>query len=170
MALKRALDVFLATASGAILALVAGAVIWQVVTRYILGIPSTSTSEIARLLFMWLALLSGAYAFGQKRHLAIDFLPQTLTGRSRTAAEATILAIVAIFAGLVMVRGGSDLVLRTLMSGQITPTLGLPMGWIYAAIPVAGGAILFYCLWFARGLARGEDDGILPSSDSNTTG
>jgi len=158
-AVKPALDRVLGATCALMLAVMAGAVVWQVATRYILGIPSTLTAEIARLLFMWLAMLGGAYAFGQGGHLAIDFLPMALKGGARKALELLILAVVAAFAGLVMVGGGTDLVLRTLRSGQITPTIGLPMGWIYLALPVAGAAILFYCLWFALGVLSGRGAG-----------
>ncbi|WP_372804382.1 TRAP transporter small permease, partial [Paracoccus seriniphilus] len=42
-------------------------VTWQVVSRYLLGTPSTITDELARFLFMWLALVGGAYTYGQGR-------------------------------------------------------------------------------------------------------
>jgi TRAP-type C4-dicarboxylate transport system permease small subunit len=166
---KRMLDRILGATCALILAVTAAAVIWQVFTRYIFGIPSTLTSEIARLLFMWLAMLGGAYAFGQGKHLAIDFLPMALQGGARKALELVLLAVVAAFAGLVMLGGGTDLVLRTLKSGQVTPTIGLPMGWIYMALPVAGATILFYCLWFALGVRSGRADGMIPQADANTT-
>lgn len=166
---KRVIDRLLGAACALILAVTAASVIWQVITRYILGTPSTQTAEIARLLFMWMAMLGGAYAFGQGKHLAIDFLPMALKGRARRRLELLILAVVAAFAGLVMVGGGTDLVLRTLKSGQITPTLGLPMGWIYLALPVSGATILFYCLWFALGVLSGRGGGMIPHSDANTT-
>nr|WP_226898450.1 TRAP transporter small permease [Mangrovicoccus algicola] len=129
-------------------------VVWQVLSRYALGTPSTVTDEMARFLFMWLALIGGAYTLGQRRHLAIDFLTGTLKGRARTVSEAVILAIVALFAGLVLVWGGAMLTLRTLASGQVTPALQIPMAWVYAAIPFAGLVMLVYCAHFLIDLAR----------------
>jgi TRAP-type C4-dicarboxylate transport system permease small subunit len=169
-AVKQVIDWLLASFCAIILAIVAGAVIWQVVTRYLLGVPSTSTAEVARLLFMWMALLGGAYTFGQGRHLAIDILPQALRGRWKLAIEITILGIVATFAALVMILGGTGLVLRTLKTGQITPTLNLPMGWVYSAIPVAGAAIMFYCLFFMVAWIRGNDPWSSQHSDTDTSG
>lgn len=146
--MKRALDYVLGTAVFLILAIIVASVFWQVLSRYILGTPSTATTEISRLLFMWLALLGGAYTFGQARHLAIDLLPLALTGRARQTLNTVILLIVASFAFFVMTRGGWTMVSRTLASGQMTPTLGLPMGYVYGAIPAAGIIILVYCFIF----------------------
>lgn len=146
--MKRALDFVLGTTVFLILATIVVSVSWQVLSRYVLGTSSTATSEIARLLFMWLALLGGAYTFGQARHLAIDILPLSLSGRPRQILNTSILLIVAGFAFSVMVRGGWTMVSRTLATGQATPTLGLPMGYVYGAIPAAGIIILVYCVMF----------------------
>ncbi|MCE8019484.1 TRAP transporter small permease [Halomonas sp. MCCC 1A11036] len=146
--MKRVLDYILGTVVFVILAVIVASVTWQVVSRYLLGTPSTSTSEIARLLFMWLALLGGAYTFGQARHLAIDLLPQTLKGVSRRFLNTIILLTIASFAYFVMVRGGWAMVSRTLMSGQITPSLRMPMGYVYGAIPASGVLVIAYCVIF----------------------
>ncbi|WP_417839946.1 TRAP transporter small permease [Tritonibacter scottomollicae] len=127
---------------------------WQVISRYVLGTPSTVTDELARFLFMWLALIGGAYTLGLRRHLAIDLLTQQLSGRARTVSEAFVLFAIAGFAAFVMIRGGSQLVLKTMASGQVTPALQLPMGLVYGAIPFAGAIILFYCAIFAFELWR----------------
>jgi TRAP-type C4-dicarboxylate transport system permease small subunit len=34
---------------------------------------------------------------------------------------------------------------KTLESGQMTPALRLPMGYVYGAIPFSGAMMLFYC-------------------------
>ncbi len=127
---------------------------WQVISRYVLGTPSTITDELARFLFMWLALIGGAYTLGLRRHLAIDLLTQKLSGRARVASEGFTLIAIAGFATLVMIRGGGQLVLKTMASGQVTPALQLPMGLVYGAIPFAGAIILFYCAIFAFELWR----------------
>lgn len=137
---------------------------WQVISRYVLGTPSVLTDELARFLFMWLALIGGAYTFGARRHLAIDLLTITLKGRARLISEAAILTVVITFAGVVMVWGGWSLVSRTLASGQVTPALRISMGWVYGAIPFAGAVIAYYCLTFFAEIARGR----LPSGEGDT--
>lgn len=58
-------------------------VVWQVISRYVLGSPSIVTDELARFLFMWVGLIGAAYATGLKRHLAIDLLVLKLTGKRK---------------------------------------------------------------------------------------
>lgn len=129
---------------------------WQVVSRYVLGTPSVVTDEIARFLFMWLALIGGAYTFGARRHLAIDLFTLMLKGRARLMAEAAILIVVTAFSAIVMIWGGWNLVSRTLASGQVTPALQVSMGWVYAAIPFSGAIMIYYAVLFFIDLARGK--------------
>lgn len=129
-------------------------VIWQVFSRYVLGTPSTVTDEMARFLFIWVALLGGAYTLGQRRHLAIDLLPNITHGLLRYLVNAAIILAVAMFAVVVMIYGGVSLVSRTLETGQVSPALRMPMGAVYVAIPVAGLGILFYTGGFLLDLIR----------------
>lgn len=163
--MKAVIDLTLRWIVIAIFATLVVCVTWQVTSRFILGAPSVVTDEIARFLFMWLALIGGAYTFGLRRHLAIDLLTMNLTGRAKLASEAAILMVVAAFAVIVMVWGGASLVSRTLDSGQVTPALRLSMGWIYGAIPFAGTIIVYYCVLFFADIARGRaprPDGDMP--------
>ena len=50
-------------------------VVWQVVSRYIVGQSSSFTEEYARFSLIWLTVLGAAYINGQKEgHLSMDFL------------------------------------------------------------------------------------------------
>jgi len=133
---------------GALLALLMGAsvvaVLWQVASRYLLGDPSAFTDELVRYLLIWIGLVGAAYAFGQRQHLAIDLLPQRLDGRGRRRLEAAVEGVVLAFAAVVLVAGGLRLVLLTLALGQRSPALGLPLGWVYLALPVSGLLTLVY--------------------------
>ncbi|MCK7615880.1 TRAP transporter small permease [Roseibium sediminicola] len=141
-------------------------VVWQVVSRYVLQSPSTVTDEMARFLFIWVALLGGAYTLGQRRHLAIDLLPVITTGALRRLVNCAIIAAIAFFAGVVMIYGGLDLVSRTLETQQVSPALRLPMGLIYIAIPFSGICMLYYCLTFLVDLFR---EGRGPNDQQTTT-
>ncbi len=154
--MKSAIDQILRVIVIAIFGTLVVCVTWQVISRYVFGTPSVLTDEIARFLFMWLALIGGAYTFGARRHLAIDLLTSPLQGRAKLASEALILLVVAAFAGIVMVWGGGTLVTRTLASGQVTPALRISMGWVYGAIPFSGAMILYFCALFFADIARGR--------------
>lgn len=120
-------------------------VVWQVVSRYVLGKPSTSTDEIARFLFMWVAFMGAAYTLGQKRHLAIDIVSLWLEDKPLRNVRIAVFVIIAAFVSIVMIYGGGQLMIDTLEKGQVTPALRIPMGYVYGAIPVSGATMLFYC-------------------------
>ncbi|MGY0614719.1 TRAP transporter small permease [Vibrio sp. FJH11] len=124
-------------------------VIWQVLSRYVIGKPSTVTDELARYLFMWVALIGAAYTTGLKRHLAIDLLTMTLKGKRKIVNEIVIQIAIAVFAGVVLVYGGSQLAMKTLATGQVTPALGLEMGYIYFCLPISGALMIFYSVIFS---------------------
>lgn len=142
--LKNVVDTLLSYLVIIISTLLVVCVLWQVISRYVLGTPSVFTDEIARFMFMWVGLMGAAYAVSLKRHLAIDLLTQKLTGTPKLISEVVILLSTITFTCLVMIYGGIGLVSKTLSSGQISPALGFPMGYVYVAIPFSGFAILFY--------------------------
>lgn len=119
-------------------------VVWQVLSRYIIGKPSTVTDELARYLFMWVALIGAAYTTGLKRHLAIDLLTMKLKGKRKIINELIIQIAIAVFAFVVLVYGGSNLAIKTLATGQLTPALGWEMGYIYFCLPISGALMIFY--------------------------
>jgi len=163
--LTRGVDVILRLVITTAFAILVICVVWQVFSRYVLESPSTVTDEMARFLFIWVALLGGAYTLGQRRHLAIDLLPMVTTGTTRQLVNMGIIAAIAGFAALIMVYGGLALVSRTLETGQVSPALRLPMGFVYVAIPFSGVCILFYCLTFVADLLR---DGRGPNEQAET--
>ncbi|MCK3655065.1 C4-dicarboxylate ABC transporter permease [Pasteurellaceae bacterium Macca] len=121
-------------------------VVWQVISRYVLGSPSIFTDEIARFLFMWVGLIGAAYATGLKQHIAIDLLLMKQQGKRKTFLELLILIIMSCFAAIVLIYGGLNLALDTYRTGQISPSLGLSMGIVYLCLPLSGGIMLVYLL------------------------
>ena len=141
---------------------------WQVASRYLFAAPSVITDEIGRFLLMWFALLSAAYVLGQRRHLAISPFGDLVRGPARRVLAVGLTLVIAAFVGAVMVYGGLRLTLQTLASGQVTPTLRLPMGAVYAAAPLSGVLMLIYCLDILRTAlgpaALGPNDPVAPTA------
>ena len=121
-------------------------VLWQVFTRFVLSSPSSYTEELARYLLIWIGLVGAAYAVGRRLHLAIDLLPKRLTGRSAMWLAITVELLVAGFALAVLVGGGVRLVQLTLSLGQTSAALGVPVGYVYLALPVSGMLMTWYAL------------------------
>lgn len=131
-------------------------VLWQVVARWS-GISSTFTDELARFLFMWTGLMGAAYTLGKKRHLALDLMLQKARGKSKKRLQLVILSLSLTFLLIVMINGGATLVLDTLASKQISPVLGIPMGYVYLSIPVSGSFMVFYIICQFIEVIKGEE-------------
>lgn len=123
-------------------------VVWQVLSRYIFAAPSTITDELSRYLFMWVAMIGAAYTTGQKRHLAIDLLVMKLSGTRKFLAEFFIQVAITAFAVIVLIYGGSVLTIQTLAAGQLTPALGIEMGYVYLCLPITGILMVLYSIDF----------------------
>lgn len=123
-------------------------VVWQVFSRFILRDPSVYTDELARFAFIWVGLIGAAYAFGQKKHLAIDLLAIKLESKPAKLRRLNIIVnvISLCFIVLIMCYGGTKLVMNTIDAGQVSPVLGVEMGLIYSAIPLSGFFMLVYVL------------------------
>ncbi|TLP70567.1 TRAP transporter small permease [Maribacter sp. ACAM166] len=128
-------------------------VVWQVVSRYIVGQSSSFTEEFARFSLIWLTVLGAAYINGQKEgHLSMDFLLTKLSAKKRKGRQKVIQVFMALFALIVMVIGGGNLVYTTLSLGQTSSALHLPLGYVYAIVPVCGLIIIFFSAYNVKKL------------------
>jgi len=123
-------------------------VTWQVVTRFILKNPSPFTEELAGFLLIWVGILGASYAFYTKAHLGIDVLTYKLIGLKKLVVEILINLIVVSFAFFVMVIGGMRLMNLTFKLNQISPALGIEMGYVYLVIPISGVLVVYFALFF----------------------
>lgn len=146
---KAAIDRALGGLLVVVMALLVLDVLWQVFTRFVLRDPSGFTDELARFLLIWVGLLGAAYVTGQRGHLAIDLLPRRLEGRAADCLGIGIQVAIAAFATAVLVAGGYRLMALTFLLGQSSAALGLPLGWVYAVLPVSGTLIVLYSVLFA---------------------
>lgn len=71
-------------------------------------------------------------------------------------SEITIYAIVFVFALFVLVLGGMNLVILTFTLNQISPALGIPMGYIYLVLPLTGVLMMYYSLVFITRAIQGR--------------
>lgn len=123
-------------------------VTWQVATRFLLNDPSSWTEEVATYLMIWVGLLGAAVALRQQAHLGIDFFVNKLTPKRRVVAEVLSFALIAFFSISVMMVGGLQLVRETFVAGQVAPATGIPLGYVYIAVPMSGFFITIYTLEF----------------------
>ena len=126
-------------------------VVWQVTSRYVVGQSSSFTEEFARFSLIWLTVLGAAYINGQKEgHLSMDFLLAKLPPKKQYKRHRVIQTVMAIFALIVMVIGGGNLVYITLKLGQLSPALLIPLGYVYAIVPLCGLIIIFFSTYHIK--------------------
>lgn len=119
-------------------------VTWQVVSRYVFQSPSSFTDELSRYMLIWLGMLGAAYVAGKNEHLAIDILPQKLTGKPKMRLMIFIHIVIIAFVLPVMILGGGNLVYITFVLEQKSATLQVPLAYVYAIIPLSGILVLYY--------------------------
>ena len=117
---------------------------WQVVSRFVFRSPSSFTEELAGFLLIWIGLLGAAYGFRTRAHLGIDLLVSKLSGKTRKLALVFSHTLVALFAISTMVIGGFQLVSLAFQLNQISAAMGIRMGFVYLALPIAGLLIVLF--------------------------
>ena len=155
IALKKLLDgtlEFLVTISMGVLVI---DVVWQVITRYLLKNPSSWTEELATFLMIWVGLLGASVALNRGSHLGIDYIVSKMSQRKAMYVSLFVFTSIMLFSLSVMVIGGIQLVHRVLITNQVSPALGLKMGYVYLAIPISGLFLVIYSIeLFAKTLGE----------------
>lgn len=125
-------------------------VLWQVFGRYVLNQSFSFTEEFARFALIWLTILGAAYLNGRQEHLSMDYWLNKLSPAARTQRLRIIELVMLVFAFFVMVIGGGNLVYTTLRLGQVSAAMGVPLGFVYAIVPVSGLLIMFFSVYNFR--------------------
>ncbi len=111
---------------------------YQVVMRYAFNRAPYWSDEVVRFLFVWLSFLGAAAGVHGGMHIGIDIIANKLPPRGRLLLKGVISAIMALF-GLALLWYGLDSTMHA--HAQPSPTVGLPMSWVYASVPVCGALI-----------------------------
>ncbi|MFV9551422.1 TRAP transporter small permease [Algibacter sp. PT7-4] len=122
-------------------------VLFQVFSRYLLGTSFTWTEEFARFALIWMTILGAAYLNGRQEHLSMDFLYQKFSEKNRRKVSILIEVLIFLFALIVMVIGGLNLVYITLHLEQLSGTLRIPLGYVYAIMPFSGFLIMCFSMY-----------------------
>lgn len=124
---------------GLILALMTGAVFLQVALRYVFAIAIDGIDEVPRYLFVWLVMIGAAAAMHRGEHTALDYFRDRMgpIGR-RLMLLVTTGAGALLFLSMIKV----SVVLVPNAQLQTSAGLSLPLGYVFAAIPVGCALIL----------------------------
>lgn len=102
-------------------------------------------SELTRFGIIWLVMLGAAVAHDQGAHVAIEIssrIPPNIRRLMEIAGSVLVVAFLA-----VLLVSGLELSFRTMR--QVTPALGMPVGYAYLALPAGALLMLIQSLLFA---------------------
>jgi TRAP-type C4-dicarboxylate transport system permease small subunit len=129
---------------GVVLAAMALAVFVQVLLRYVFTYALDGLDEVPRYLFVWLVMIGAAAAMHRGEHTALDYFQQRLAPRGRALAVAVTNGVgMLLFLSLIK----TSFVLVPNSNLQSSAGLGLPLGYVYAAVPVGAALILLPMAW-----------------------
>ncbi|MBL3570174.1 C4-dicarboxylate ABC transporter permease [Rhodovulum sulfidophilum] len=127
--------------SGAVILLFSvmmAAVLVQVAGRYVFNYSIAQASEIATFCQIWLVLLGAGVAMARGQHVAIDMVPARFSLPWARAALIFIALVSAAF--LAVLAWGSQPLIR-MGEFQTSPSLRVPMMYMYLCLPVGAGYI-----------------------------
>ena len=120
------------------------AISWQVLTRYVPGLPVPRwTEEVSLILMVWLSMIGSALAVRTGEHLAMDILHRQIGIEARAWIVRVVWLLAAAF-GAYLVWYGWELSMRTM--SQTFSATKWPIGWMYLGIPVGGALMTLFSL------------------------
>ena len=129
---------------GLILAVMTLAVFAQVLSRFTGFAGIDGIDEIPRYLFVWLVMIGAAAAMHRAEHTRLEYFEQRLGPRGQ-AALTVLTNGVGMLLFLSLIR--TSLVLVPNAQFQTSAGLSLPLGYVYAAVPVGAALIILPMAW-----------------------
>lgn len=114
-------------------------VILQVVFRYAIQSSLSFSEELARFLFVWSTFLGTAIALSRRAHVSIEIIVANLPRKIKKAVILVTNSVGFVFFSI-LIWYGIKMSLRTV--DQTSAAMGLPMCFVYAAVPVSGLILL----------------------------
>ncbi len=120
------------------------AVFVQVIVRFMGSAGIDGLDEVPRYLFVWLVMIGAAAAMYRGEHTLLDFFVMKLPPRGRALVAVVVHAAgIALFLSMIK----TSLVLVPNAQLQISAGLELPLGYVYAAVPVGAVLIIIPMAW-----------------------
>ncbi len=112
----------------------------NVFMRYVLNTGIAWAEEVALLLLVWFTFIAFALGVKKKIHISLKIIPDAIPDTFRKILG-KLENIVTLYVGIIMIVYGRTLVQFTMRS--VMPSLGLPSGYLYMIVPVAGVLITY---------------------------
>lgn len=117
---------------------------WQVLTRYVLKNPSTWSEEMVGYLFAWMSLLGASIVTCERGHMNIPIIVERFNESVQKGLNCFGEIVAFLFSAVILVFGGVQI--TTLAMGQMTSSLGVPIGIFYIVLPLCGILNMIYTI------------------------
>jgi len=119
------------------------AVLFQVVSRFILKVPLSWTEELSRFALIWLTFVAASVALRGNGHFAVDILAHRLSPKMRKLHEFAVLVSMLIYLAVIFYTG---LELLPVAHMQESAALDVHMSYVYLSIPFGAALMIFNTL------------------------
>lgn len=116
---------------------------WQVFGRYVLNASPSWSEQASLVLMIWYVSLAAAAGVREGFHIRIVAI-ENIAGPSTKRSMRVLSSLIVAACGLAMLIWGSELVVRTW--SHTIPSLGVPRGLAYLALPIAGSLIVLFSI------------------------
>ena len=158
--MRTLLDRLLEVLAGGSLLLMVALTTWQVITRYLLHDPSTWSEELVSYMFAFASLFGAAIVSGERNHMNIPIAVEHMNHKLQVLFGVMGEVVAAAFAVMILIFGGIRI--STLAMGQMTSSLGVPIGIFYVVMPVTGVVILLYSILNIIEILKGDINALPP--------
>lgn len=107
---------------------------WQVISRYLLYIPSPWTIELSQYLFAWFALLGAAKTFRDKEHFKVEIIFNIIPKKIRKLLD-ILFSIILSAVFVILAFYGTNLSFS--MAYRYSPILNISRFWLYVSVPIS---------------------------------
>lgn len=129
---------------------------WQVLTRYVLQNPSTWSEELVGYLFAWMSLLGASLVTCERGHMNIPIIVERFSEPIQKLLNCLGEVIAFLFSAIILVFGGAQI--TTLAMGQMTSSLGVPIGIFYIVLPLCGVLNMIYTVLNIIDIVQGRTE------------
>jgi len=127
--------------SGLMLGFMTVLVILQVFWRYVLEMPFPQSQELAIYAMVYVVMFGSTIAVYNKTHIAVNFIVDRVPPKFAFVLRMAAYVMLIIFFYL-LIKEGWALSMRSMR--QLSPTTGIPVGYIMASVPISSAISMLY--------------------------
>ena len=119
------------------LLIIAAILFINVVLRYLFGSSIEWTEEITRYGIVWITFIGSSVCIYKGAHLGIDSLLSMLSKKGARVMSVLVVSLSVIFS-IIFVLLSLTITIKVAETGQVSPTIGVPIYLIYGVMPLSG--------------------------------